>query len=231
MASGDGARILQRHTLVVLACIAAGAITALVVSSQTSRTYQSEAQVFVSAGHTANAGGALDRARFAQERIKSYIPLVTNPAVMTAVAKDLKLRTAPDRLAEQITASSPPDTVLLRIIARDGSAKTAQSLANATATQFSRYAVALEGTDAGAPAVELRITKLADQSGSPVSPRPLYNLALGLLIGAAAGLAVASLRQRWSPLPRTREGFEETSWAPPTFVSAPEPRRAVRPHR
>lgn len=249
MAAHAEVRVMRRNALLVLACVAAGAGTALAVTATSTRVYQSEAEVFVAAGHTANAGGVYDRARFAQERVKSYLPLVTSPTVMAEVVRQLGLPIAPDRLVEKVTVSAAPDTVLIRISARDTSAKQAQGIANATAAQFAKFASTLEGQDEGAASVELRITKPAEQSRSPVSPRPRYNFALGLFLGAVTGLAVAALRERWSPTGPSPDPDQRStaltvepperptdvpvdegaaSWPPPRVIKPPPARRPTR---
>ena len=235
MAAHAEVRIIRRHAPLVVGCLIAGAVASLVLSARTTRTYQSDAELFVSASRTTNAGGVYDRARWAQERVKSYVPLVTSPSIMSAVAKDLRLSTPPDRLADHVSVSAAPDTVLMRIVATDSSAATARDIANATASEFAKFAVALEGDDAGVPSVELRITKPAETSTSPVRPRTTYNLALGAFLGALLGLGVAALRERWSPTAAPEHSAtdpappvaEEASWPPPMFVTAPEVRRAA----
>jgi succinoglycan biosynthesis transport protein ExoP len=229
MTSRDGFRLLRKHTLVVLACIAAGAVAALTLSSFTPRTYESQAQLFVSAARTNNAGGVYDRALFAQGRVKSYVSLVTTPAVMAAVVKRLGLPTTPDQLAKQISVRSDPDTVLLLITARDRSAKGAQNIANATAEEFSSLAASLEGTDGGAPSVQLRITKPAEASGAPVRPRTTYDLALGLFLGAVAGVGLAALRERWSTAIETRQQAETVSGLPVLSALSFDRRAGRRP--
>ena len=233
MAAHAEVRMIRRHALLVVGCLVAGAVAALVLSARTTRSYQSDAEVFVTATRTTNAGGVYDRARWAQERVKSYIPLVTSPSIMSAVAKDLRLGTSPDRLADQVSVTAAPDTVLMRIVATDASAATARDIANATASEFAKFAVTLEGNDDGSPSVELRITKPAELSTTPVRPRTTYNLALGVFLGALIGVGVAALRERWSPTapparsPEPLESVEDASWPPPTFVTAPEVRRAA----
>jgi succinoglycan biosynthesis transport protein ExoP len=224
MGSRGGAHRVRRHGLVVLACAAAGVVTALALASQTPRTYQSESEVFVAAGKTPNGGGLYDRGRWAQERVKSYVSLVTSPTVMESVVTKLGLPMTPAALADRVTVTAPPDTVILRIAARDTSSTTAQSIANATATEFVKFAINLEGTDEGTPLVELRITEPAEVSTSPVTPRTEYEAALGLMIGAAAGLTVAALRERLEAEPEP--GEEPRS--PMAVVSEPETPRAAR---
>lgn len=190
--------MIRRHASLVVACTVAGVISALVLVWQTPRTYESHAEIFVAATHTASSGGVYDRARFAQERVKSYVPLVTNARVLTAVANDLGLGRTVTELAAEVTVRAIPDTVLLAITVQDGSASRAQAIANGIATQFVSFATQLEGTDEGTPAVGLSVTKPAELSSSPSSPRTNVDLLAGLFVGLMVGLVTAALRQRWS---------------------------------
>jgi succinoglycan biosynthesis transport protein ExoP len=225
-------RVIRRNALLVIASLAVGSVAALSITSQMPRTYTSEADLFVSASNTANSGGVYDRARFAQDRVKSYVPLVTNPQVMAEVAGSLGLNTTPDDLANKITVSSPPDTVLLKIVVTSASAAAARDIANETARQFTTFVSALEGSDAGSKAVQLRITKPANLPGSASSPRPLLNLGLGLFLGAVVGLSIAALRERWRsgdvPLASESEWVQDEAWPPPIVAGVPARRRAAR---
>jgi capsular polysaccharide biosynthesis protein len=229
-------RVLRRNALIVVASVAVGAVAALTITSEMPHSYTSEADLFVQATASANAGGVYDRALFAQNRVKSYVPLVTNPQVMAQVAASLRLNSAPDELARKITVTSPPDTVLLTIVVKASSASAARDIANETARQFISFATALEGAggDAGSKAVQLRLTKPATLPGSPSSPRPRLNLALGLFLGLVVGLGVAALRERWRdpelPLGSAAEWVPEDAWPPPPAADVPVTarRRAAR---
>ncbi len=230
MAPDAEVRMIRRHAPLVVACLVAGALTAALLSARTPREYQSDVGLFVSATRSATSGGVYDRARFAQERVKSYVPLVTSPSVMSAVIKDLELGTTPERLAQQLSVTASPDTVLLRIVATDRSAATARDIANATAEEFAHFAVALEGRDGSVPSVQLRITKPAELNRTPVRPRTAYNLALGVFFGLLMGLGLAALRERWSPTPATTPEPQDepaaSAWPPHSVIEPHVARRA-----
>jgi capsular polysaccharide biosynthesis protein len=225
-------QVIRRNALLVLASIAVGAVAALTITSQMTRTYTSEADLFVSASNTANSGGVYDRARFAQDRVKSYVPLVTNPQVMAEVAGSLGLNTTPDQLASKIAVSSPPDTVLLKVVVKASTAAASRDIANETARQFTTFVSALEGSDAGSKSVQLRITKPANLPGSASSPRPRMNVALGLFLGLVVGLSVAALRERWRtgapPVATEGQWAQDEGWPPPVASAVPARRRDTR---
>jgi succinoglycan biosynthesis transport protein ExoP len=188
---------LLRHQWIVVTLLAtcslvgAGAYTVL----QTPQ-YQAQAQLFVSSsGQSDDLAQITQGSTFTQQRVKSYVDLITSPRVLDPVIRALGLSTTADRLATKITASSPLDTVLIDLSVTDSSPVRAQDIANAISAQFPALVNQLE-TPPGqhVSPVKVSITQPAIAPATPVSPRKSLNLALGLLVGLGLGIGVAVLR-------------------------------------
>ena len=99
------------------------------------------------------------------------------------------LRMAPQELRSyRLHGAVVPNTNLVRLEASGPRAETAARLASAAAEVTRREAVALY------PVFMLEVVEPAEPPSRPVSPRPLRDAAIALLLGAFAGLALALVR-------------------------------------
>ncbi|WP_280838772.1 polysaccharide biosynthesis tyrosine autokinase [Micromonospora sp. A200] len=203
-------RALRAHWFLVVLMTALGGAAAGVYSWVQTPMYQADVQLFVSISSTdAGAADLNQGGTFAQQRVKSYVDIVDSPTVTNAVLQSLQLPYTADELAEKITAASPPNTVLLNISVTDPSPQMARDIADAVASQVSKFIVDLETpTGATTSPVKAAITKSASLPTAPVSPRTNLNLALGLLVGLASGAGLAVLRHT---LDKTIHGRREAA--------------------
>jgi succinoglycan biosynthesis transport protein ExoP len=179
----------------VLAVVAAAAVTLTATP-----VYQAQSMLFVSASWNSPNGGdigtAFEGGDFTQVRVKSYVKVVSTPQVTEPVIRQLGLPLSSQELAEKITVTNPLDTVLLQVDVRDTDPAMARDIANALAAQFTDVLRILETPDGGDYAlVRARVIEEADLPTTPVSPRPLPNLAIGLLVGLALGVAAGWARE------------------------------------
>ncbi|MCU1602199.1 MAG: capsular exopolysaccharide family [Frankiales bacterium] len=198
MASHPEILAIRRYAPAVLACVllGTGAGGALVVL--TPKQYESRVVVFVAAARTPDGGSVYDRALFAQDRVRSYVPLVASPLVMDRVARSLQLTESPLELGTKLTVTAAPDTVLLSITVRESTPRLAQLVASETARQFTAFVTTLEGESGGAPTVSLTVTRPAQFEAAAVLPRRGLDLWLGAFLGGALGMVVTALRRRWA---------------------------------
>ena len=174
-----------------LLVIAAAALTIL-----TPKSYQSTAQLFVSTGSSESASDLAMGSTFTQKQMKTYAQVVTSPKVLDPVRKRLGVA-AGDTLTTSLTATTPPDTVLINVTATDGDPENAARVANAVAQEFTSTVQELQSVKAGQESpVKATIVKPAEVAAGPSAPRPLRNLALGLVGGLTLGLLLALLRDR-----------------------------------
>ena len=193
----DYGRILRKRWLLILVCLLLGGGAAYGVSSLTTPIYEAQTQMFVSAQSASNnLADAAQGGTFTQQRVKSYAQIVASPDVLQPVIDQLHLNTTADKLAGQITASAPLDTVLINVSVDDPSPSRARDIANAVSQEFTSQVQSLETpVGGGASQVKVTVVKQADLPLTPVSPRTKVNLALGLLLGLAMGVGLAVLRE------------------------------------
>ena len=178
-------------TVMTLLGVAAAAIASMLATPQ----YTATASTFVSVkGSDSTVGTALQGSLFAQDRVKSYVDVVTADGVMGAVIDDLGLPLSPSQLAGKIDVNNPIDTVTLEISATDPNPELAQAIANATAEQLGAEVAKLEqSAEGGEPLVTITTTQPAALPSTPSSPRTMINIALGFLVGLAVGVGAAVL--------------------------------------
>jgi len=193
----DYARVLRKRWLSILVISVLGVGIAGLITYLSPKQYTAEAQTFVAISNAGQSSAdILSGATFAQQRVKSYTQIVDSPEVLQPVITQLNLNTTPQALAKNVSATSPLDTVLILVDVKDGSAQQAADIANAVAKQLGTVVETLETPDgATASPVKVSLTNPAVAPPAPSSPRPLLNLALGLLIGLALGLAYAFIRE------------------------------------
>lgn len=194
----DYVHILRTRWRALVACVLLALFGAALLTISTPRTYQATAQLFVSTSQSSSAdsGSGLNQgALFAQQRVKSYAEIISSPEVTGPVVRTLGLSSTPEQLGRDVSATAPLNTVLINVSARAMTPISAQRVANAVAQQFTVVVAELETpTGSALPTVKVSVIRQADVPTAPISPRTKFNLALGLLLGMATGLAVALLR-------------------------------------
>jgi receptor protein-tyrosine kinase len=171
---------------------AAGAVT-----WQTTPLYSANTQLFVSTTGTDDTSTAYQGNLFSQQRVTSYVQLLTGERLAGRVVEQLSLDESPASVAGSIQATVIPDTVLLDVTVTRASATEARDIAAALGQQFTGLVTELETPEgATASTVKVSITEMPEVAASPTSPNPVRNLALGALIGFVIGAAVAVVRER-----------------------------------
>ncbi|GAA3535801.1 hypothetical protein GCM10022196_15140 [Aeromicrobium flavum] len=131
----------------------------------------------------------------AQQRVKSYALLVTSAPVLDELAKERG--ESVEMLAERITATAELESVLLTIAATEATAQGAKELAAGVAARFIDYQADLETARGDGPGtLDVRVGAPAVVPSSPSSLSLATLVGVGLVLGAAAGVAGALLRDR-----------------------------------
>jgi succinoglycan biosynthesis transport protein ExoP len=209
-------KILRERWKVVAATTLIIALLALAYSLRTTPVYSASTRLFVST--PANSlNEAYNGNLFSQQRVASYAQLImgTNLAQRTIDHNGFDM-SAQD-LAGKVTATSSPDDVLIEVTVQDTSAEQAAILANALSDEFVTMVSDLEippWQPPNASYVHVVIDEPATVPGSPITPRPKRNVALGIGAGLLLGIALAALRHQSDTRIRSRRAAEESSELP-----------------
>lgn len=211
----DYVRILRtRWALIALGGLIAVGLAAALTWAATPQ-YTSSARLFVSTSSAADDAQANQGGQFSLQRVKSYANLLTGEVIARRVVEKLKLDEDPRALASQISASAALDTVILTVRVTDPSPERAQRLTDAVAEELVTYVAELE-TPPGKDEATIKATIVdpANEPGSPVSPNPQRNIAIGLVLGLLIGAGIAILRETLDTTIRSSKQLEELLDAP-----------------
>ncbi|HET7661054.1 MAG TPA: polysaccharide biosynthesis tyrosine autokinase [Oryzihumus sp.] len=183
-------RIIAAATLLVIAGAAA-------VTTMSPRVYEAQTQLFVSTSGGSDTTQLLQGSSFTQQRVKSYADVITSPVVLDQVIRQLGLKTDADSLAKNITATVPLDTVLIEVAVDDTDPERAARIADALGKQFPKTVRSIEasnGQGADGSPVKVSVMRVPTVPTAPVSPKPVRNIGLGVVLGLLVGLGLALLR-------------------------------------
>lgn len=216
MTLSDYLHVIRRRLVSIIVITVLGVIVAAAFTFTATKQYTATAQSFVAlSSSSADESNPLSGAQFAQQRVKSYTEIVTSPDVLEPVIQELGLPYTTEQLASKVTATNPPQTVLLDVSATDPSPQLASQIANATAEQLGSAIEKLETPKRRAtPPVKVTLTQPALPPTSPSSPRTTVNLALGFLLGLGLGIAWAFLRHSLDRTVKLPRELEELTGAP-----------------
>lgn len=176
-------RILYRNLAFILPFCLFGILIGNYVSANTTPMFRSSSDLFISTPASAVDLGLLATgSTFSQERVKSYTQIINAPATLQPVIDRLELDTTPEALATRITASAPPDTVVIRITVVDSNPIRAASIANEVSMQFALTAESIELPQANSTSpVKVSVARPAIAEFGPISPKKNTNRLLGFV--------------------------------------------------
>ena len=208
---------LRRAWWLLILSAALGTGAAAVVNATSAVVYEAQVQQFVSiADSNDSTSNILSGSQFTLQRVKSYTQVATSAQVLQPVIRQLRLPMTVADLAGHVQATNPLDTVLIQLSVSDTDPDRAAQIANAVGQQLSEVVQQIESPQSGAPApVKLTTTQPATVPTAPVSPRKSLNLALGLLVGLAAGAGGALLREQLNTTVKTPDDVESVTGSIP----------------
>lgn len=212
----DYIRIVRKRWMtIVLTTLVVLGLAALFTATAT-KQYASTTRFFVSVSGADDSAQLQQGSTFVQQRVKSYAQLLKTPRALDPVIAEVGDGVNADDLAEVITVTAPPDTVMLEVTVTDPSPERAQEIAAALGETFPEVVDEIErpsDTSRTSP-VKVSLVQPATTSGTPVSPNPVRNLALGVVLGLLLGLGLAVLRHLLDTTVRTSDDVEEITEVP-----------------
>lgn len=206
MELSDALRVIRTKRRFIVAGLLVGLAVAALLNWSAERKYQSTSKFSVDVTASSEASDRYGDQQFSQQRVLSYVQLLTSRELAQAVVDRLQLPVTAPELTEMITATPLPDTVMLEVDVTDTSPERAQAIAVEVGNQFISRVQQMETPEgAASPSVRLLNYEPPTLEPTPVSPATERTLALGGALGLLLGFGLALLRVRMDPSIQTEE--------------------------
>ncbi|MFC7381512.1 tyrosine-protein kinase domain-containing protein [Sphaerisporangium rhizosphaerae] len=202
-------RLARKGWMVLVLSLVLSVTAALVLTARTPPKYVATITMMVSGyDKVGSLTTAYQAGMLSTQRVQSYANLLTSRRVVSRLAGGEQVA----RLQEAIKAEAIPATMLLRATVTDADPVRAARLANTLGARFTRVIDQIERpTRDSRPAVRVTVVDSADVPKVPVTPRPLVNLGLALLIGLLVAFSTLVLRDRLDTTVKSSEALQESA--------------------
>ncbi|MGI1799516.1 YveK family protein [Priestia sp. TRN 1309] len=194
----------KRLWLIVLITIIAATVSAAISFFVLTPVYQSKTQILV---NQAKSDEQLYNTQAVQTNIQlinTYNDIITSPAILDKVIKELKLDESATSLKGQIQVTSAEYSQVAQITVQDTSAKRATDIANTTAAVFQKEVPKIMNVDN----VSVLSKATVGESASPIKPQPLMNVAIAIVVGLMAGIGLSFLLEYLDNTVKTEQDIE-----------------------
>jgi capsular exopolysaccharide synthesis family protein len=138
--------------------------------------------------------------------LKTYAELVKSRSVAQQAIASSGLNITPGQVHTGLDARVVLDTQIITVTYQGRDPARVQRVANAVAAAFVNQIEQIES--AGTPAIEVSVVDQAEAPGAPISPNPLRNLTLAVVLGLLAGVGAAFLIDHLDVTVKHREEIE-----------------------
>jgi receptor protein-tyrosine kinase len=113
---------------------------------------------------------------------------------MRDVISELSLTYTPEQLSGSVSATTPPDPVLINVSVVNSDPRLAQAIAESVGKKFTSTVGKLETSSQTNSPITVSVVKSASLPGNPFSPKKLVNLLVGIATGAMLALLIGLIR-------------------------------------
>ncbi|GGI39517.1 Wzz/FepE/Etk N-terminal domain-containing protein [Mammaliicoccus stepanovicii] len=114
--------------------------------------------------------------------MNTYTEIIKSPRILNTVSRNLNDKYSSDEILSMITVSNHADSQILNIEVRNESREAASKVANEVAKVFSKDVSKIMKID------NVSILSKAEHNGDQVSPKPLVNAGLSIVIGVVLAI-------------------------------------------
>ena len=206
--------MLRARWIIVCLTVAVVVGAAVAWTLLTVPLYQASTRLFVSTNSSASASEIYSGNLSSQQRVLSYTKLLMGDSLAQRTVDKLHLDMSAEELRKKVKASAAPDTVLIDVSVLDPSPTQARDIANALSSEFVAMVSDLETPPEGdRPDVRVVVEQSALLPASPVIPKRVRNISLGVVFGVLLGIGLAVVRDRFDNTVKNRQILEEISGA------------------
>ncbi|UOR11655.1 YveK family protein [Halobacillus amylolyticus] len=205
--------VLKKKMWMIIAITGGAAIiSAIVTLFVLTPTYQASSQFIVnqSASQQEESPYDINDIRTNVELISTYNVIIKSPAILDQVIESMNLDISSDALSNKIQVASAEQSQVVTVTVTDESRSMAVELANSTVETFQQTIPDLMSVD------NVNILSPAEEVENPqqVSPKPLLNIAIALVVGLMVGVGLAFLLEYLDNTVKTEQDIEKTLGLP-----------------
>jgi capsular exopolysaccharide synthesis family protein len=228
----DYLRLLRKQWRLIVFTLLLAVGAGSLLTQQATPQYQSTVRFYVSQSTTPGEDGSVPLSaadQTVQRSIVSYAQVLSGPLTAQAVAETDPSLSAED-VIDKIVASPVSGTVLLDVSVTDTSPQRTLRIAQALTDAFPRVVSDLERRPDGSTA-PITITTIQEPTlpDSPVSPQPVRNLAIALVLGLVLGASIALARELLDNTVKTQEDVRRLAGVSTLGVIGFDPNAGKRP--
>jgi capsular polysaccharide biosynthesis protein len=195
----------KRLLLIVSITVIAGLVSGIISFYVLTPIYQASTQILVNQAKGDQSMYNPGEVQTNLQLINTYNVIITSPAILDIVSKELDLDLTASQLKEKITVGSEKDSQVVNLSVQDPDAKVAAQIANKTAEVFKSEISKIMKVD------NVSILAKADvsENPSPIKPRPLLNIAIAIVVGLMAGVGIAFLLEYFNNTIKNEQDIEK----------------------
>ncbi|GFZ80019.1 capsular polysaccharide biosynthesis protein [Compostibacillus humi] len=219
-------RLLMIISMTLLAATAAAIISYFFLTPQ----YENNSQILVNQRNMETGQVTQADVRTNVELINTYSVIIKSPRILDIVIEELNLNMTSSQLADKIQVNSAENSQVVTVTATDPDPVMATNLANATVQVFEREVPSLMNVDN----VNILTEAMLPDNPSPISPNPLLNIAIAVVLGMMVGVGLAFLLEYLDNTFKSEEDIEKHLQLPVlgvvSFISEKDMAQAVSSH-
>ncbi|MFC4620468.1 YveK family protein [Camelliibacillus cellulosilyticus] len=194
----------KRVTMIVLITLAAVAISAVATYFIMTPKYEASTQILVNQSSKSQTPYDVNAVRTNVEYINTYSVIIKSPTILKSVIDKLGLNMTTDQLKESLTVNSAQDSQVFTVSVQNTNPAQAVKIANGIATVFKNTIPTIMKVDN----VSILSKAQLPDNPSPVSPKPMLNMAIAFVVGLMIAIGLAFLLEYLDNTIKTEEDIE-----------------------
>ncbi len=204
-------RVLWRRLLLIVLVATQCVGVAIGLSLLQTPVYEASIKVLVGQDRSRASGNLAGDVQGLQNFTQTASELISTRPVAEAVIQELDLSTSPDSLLGNMNVQPAKETQVLQVSYKDTDPIEAQNTANAIGEVFSEQ---VSEVSPSANAITATVWEQATVPDEPISPDPIRNGLLALVLGTILGVGLAFLLEFIDDSWRSPEEAEQISGVP-----------------